>query len=52
MDRKSLVRKGAGQELCIQLFVCHKLHGCLGGMPLPLNMSGLLARGVMLSVLP
>lgn len=29
MDEKSLVRKGAGQEVCVQLLVCHPLPGRL-----------------------
>jgi len=50
MDKKSLVRKGAGQELCIQHLVCHQLPGCLSRMPLPLDLSWLLACGTMVYI--
>lgn len=39
-DKKSLVRRGSGQELCIYFFTCHEPPGCLSCLPLDVHSLG------------
>lgn len=39
-DKKSLVRRGSGQELCIYFFTCHKPPRCLSCVPLDMHCLG------------